>query len=129
MQEIGHRVTDGFTDERRHRIANDSELMGAGDRKLEPVRECLRTRCLTGRERALLRGMDEHEPVLAEVRDNGAAWSVAMLAGIAVLERGLVIRELELDTPSHRFAAVIPLCELGKVPEISLAMGAGFVSS
>lgn len=32
---------DGFRDERRDGVADDSELMRAGDRELKPVREAL----------------------------------------------------------------------------------------
>jgi hypothetical protein len=42
--------------------------------------------------------MDEHQSILAQVCNNGAAGLVPPLAGVAILEGGFVVREIESDT-------------------------------
>ena len=68
-----HLQTNRFTNKRRHGVADDAELVRARDRELKPIRKALDARGFSRRERTVLRRVDEHEPILAEMRDDGAA--------------------------------------------------------
>ncbi len=123
--QVGFRdVSDGLRNQWRDCIANDAELMSAGNRKLKPVRETLHTGSLARRERAVLCRMDEHQSVLAQMRDDGGAGFVAMLAGIAILERLLVVGELEFLAALHRLGAVFAFVQPGKIAQITFAVRA-----
>ena len=88
--------------QRRNGVADDAELMGAGDGELEPVGEALHAGGFAGGERAVLLGVDEHQPIFAQVGHDGGAGAVAVLPGVAVGEGGFFVRELELYATLHR---------------------------
>jgi hypothetical protein len=58
-----------------------------------------------------------------------AAWSIAVLTGVAIFESALVVRKLELYAAAHRLPAVVTLSKFGEVTQISLAVWAGLMSS
>lgn len=73
--------------------------------------------------------MDEHQAVLAEVGDDGAAGLGAALAGVAVLEAGLAVGKLELDAAvAQGGGGVFAFVEAGEVAQVALAVRAGDVT-
>src|SRR5205085_43022 len=78
IEKGAHFLTNRLADERRHGVADEAELMRARDREAEPIGEALHARGFARSERALLRGMDEAQAVLAEMRDDGGAKALAM---------------------------------------------------
>ena len=115
-----HFQTHRLGDERGHGVADDAELMGAGDGEPKPVREALDARGFARGERAVLRRVDEHEAVLAQVGDDGAARLAAALAGVAILEMLLGIRPLKDHPAPHRLGGVFALVEQGEVAQVAM---------
>jgi len=93
----------------------------------EPIREALDARGFARGERAVLRRVDEHEAVLAQMRDDGAARFATALAGVAILEVLLGIRPLEDHAAPHRLGGVFALVEQGEVAQVAGAVRTGAV--
>src|ERR1019366_2571783 len=115
-----------FTYQGRDGIANHSELVRACDGKLKPIRETLDAGGFTRRERAVLRRVNEHQPVLAQVRNDGAAWMPAALPGVAVFEAGFVVRKLKFyGAVAHGGGGVFAFTQPGKVARVAFAVRTG----
>lgn len=118
----------GSLTQRRDGVANEAEGVGVRTGKHEPVREALHAGRFARGERAVLCGVDEHQPILAQVRHDGGAGPVAMLPGVAVLEAGFVVGELELDAAlAHGGGGVFALAQPGEVAQVALVVQAGDV--
>jgi hypothetical protein len=127
-QKSFYRQSDRFSDERRHRIADQAESMRPGFGKTEPVREALHPGGFAWCQGSVLGGMDEHQPILAQMGDNGAARMPAALAGVAVLEAGLVVGKLKLDAAiAHGGGGILTLSQKIEVAQVALTVGTGNV--
>ena len=124
-EELLHFFTDCFRDQWWHGIPDQPELVRARDGKVKPVRKTLNTRGFTGSERTVLCRVYEAESVLAQVRDDGGAKFLAMLALVAVGEASPIVEEFHFHTACFGFAAVFSFAQAGKIPQIFLVVRAG----
>lgn len=113
--------------QRRDGIADEPELVGAGHRKFKPVGEALHAGGLARGEGAVLRGMDEHQSIPAQMGHDGRAQPVPGLACIAVLEVVLRVRPLKIHSPAHGRGRAFPLAQAGEIAQVALAVGPGHV--
>src|SRR6516162_1535350 len=97
--------------------------------ELKPIRKALYPRGFAWGERTVLRRMDEHKPILAEVGDDSAARLPAALARVAVFEAAFVVRKIELDTLAHRSGGVFSFTQEKKIAEVAGAVRAGPMGS
>ncbi len=125
MEKVFNGTTNGLRDKRRHCVADEPELMRASDWKGEPVRKALHTRGFARSERAMLPRVDEHQPVLAEMSNDGGARLPSALPGVAVFEAGLVVGKIEHNTPAHGLSGVLSLAQLSEIAEIAFAVWTG----
>ena len=87
----------------------------------EPIGKALDACGFAGCQGAALCRMDEHQAILAQVSDNGAARVRAALASVSVFEAGLVVWELKLDAPhAHGGSGGLTLSESRKVAQVAL---------
>ena len=96
--------------------------MGGSENSRKPVGETLDARRFPRSEGAILRGVDEHEPVLAEMCNDGAARFAAALASVAVLEAGLVVGELKLHATPHRLSRVLAFAKQEEITQVAVAV-------
>ena len=69
--------------------------------------------------------MNETQPVLTEMRNDGGAEFLAMLALVAVGEAGPLVEEFHFHTAGFGFAAVFAFAQAGKIPQVFLVMRTG----
>jgi len=128
LQKLLHGQAYGLGHQRRDGVADETEGVGLRAREDKPVRETLHTGGLARGERAVLRGVDEHQPVLAQVRDDGRTGPVAVLPGVAVLEARFVVGKLKFHPAlAHGGGGVFALAQPGEVAQVAFAVRAGDV--
>ncbi len=116
--------THRFSNQRRNSISDETELMGAGDRKLKPIREALDAGGLPRCQGPVLGGVNEHQAVLGQMRHDGGAELIPVLSLVAILEAGAVIGELEGFAASFGLPPVLTFFDARKVAQISGIMRA-----
>ena len=70
-----------------------------------------------------MRWMNEHQPVLAQVGDDGGASLVAVLPGVTVFERFAVVGKLEFLAALDCRRAMLAFAQFGKVAQVAFAVG------
>ena len=89
----------------------------------------LNARGLAGCQGAVLCWVDEHQAILAQVGDDGAARMPTALASVSVFEAGFVVWELKLDAPhTHGGGGRLTLFESCKIAQVPLRVGASGVA-
>jgi hypothetical protein len=98
-----------------HGIADEAARLGAR------LWEALDARGLAGCQGAVLRRVDEHQAIFAQVSNNGAARVPATLASVAVFKAGFVVWELKLGAPhAHGGGGILTLSKSCKVAQVPL---------
>jgi hypothetical protein len=121
LKELPGREAYGLRDQRGNGVANEAVRLCARLWKTEPIGEALDARGLAGCQGAVLRWVNEHQAILAQVSDNGAAWVPSTLPSVSVFETGFVVWELKIDAPyAHGGGGSFTLSESCKIAQVAL---------